>query len=73
MKHIRKSQIAVFLALIMVTALLAACALPVAAPAGGGAAAPAASGQKVKVTYWAHNFMPRVELDKKYIAQFMKL
>ena len=72
MKHIRKSQIAVFLALLVVTALLAACALPVAAPAGGGAAAPAASGQKVKVTYWAHNFMPRVELDKKYIAQFMK-
>ncbi|MCX6050067.1 MAG: extracellular solute-binding protein [Chloroflexi bacterium] len=72
MMHLRKSKFALLFALFMVTALLVACGVPVA-PAGGGAAAPAAaSGQKIKVSYWAHNFEPRVALDKKYIEQFMK-
>ena len=48
MTHLRKSKFAVLFALLMVTALLAACGVPVApAAGGGGAAAPAAaSGQK---------------------------
>ena len=74
MSYIRRSQMAMWLALLMVTVLLAGCGLPVAAPAGGDAApAPAAAaGEKVTVTYWAHNHEPRVELDKKYIAAFME-
>lgn len=58
------------LILAVVAALMAACAAPGVAPAGGGAAAPA--GAKVKVVYWAHNFEPRVALDEKYIAEFME-
>jgi len=74
MSKIHRSKIVMLFALLVTVALLAACGVPVAAPAGGGAQAPAAaaSGQKVKVTYWAHNFEPRVTLDKKYIEQFMK-
>lgn len=58
------------MALLVIAALLVACAPPVApgAPAAGQAQ-PAA---KVKVVYWGHNFEPRVELDKKYIAKFME-
>lgn len=58
------------LILAVVAALMAACAAPGVAPAGGGASAPA--GAKVKVVYWAHNFEPRVALDEKYIAEFME-
>jgi len=64
------SQGYLMLAILVVVALLVACAPPVAAPA-----APAAQPQpvqKVKVVYWAHNFPPRAELDKKYIAEFME-
>jgi multiple sugar transport system substrate-binding protein len=35
-------------------------------------AAPAAPAEKIKVVYWGHDFTPRVELDKKYIAKFME-
>jgi multiple sugar transport system substrate-binding protein len=42
------------------------------APAAAQENAPAAPAQKVTVVYWAHDFMPRVELDKKYIAEFME-
>lgn len=44
---------------------------PASAPAGEGAA-PAAPAEKITVVYWAHDFTPRVELDKKYIAEFME-
>jgi len=54
-------------------ALLAACApvTPGGAPAAGGSAAAPAQ-QAITVSYWAHQFDPRVALDKMYIAQFMK-
>ncbi|MXZ42500.1 MAG: extracellular solute-binding protein [Caldilineaceae bacterium SB0666_bin_21] len=29
--------------------------------------------EQVTVVYWGHNFTPRVELDEKYIAEFMEL
>src|SRR5437867_2405695 len=68
-------------------ALLAACgqAAPTAAPAATkpaeapaakptvAAAAPAqAGGAKVKINYWSHGFMPRIELDKKYFPEFQQ-
>ncbi len=70
-----RQRFAIPLVLSIVLAVLVACVAPAAAPSGGAAqsgqqAAP--SGQKVKVTYWAHNFEPRVTLDKKYIAEFMQ-
>lgn len=65
----RRSSLQMLLALLVVVTVLAACVAPGAAPAGGSAAT---GGEKVKVVYWAHNFEPRVELDKKYIAQFME-
>ena len=57
--------------LVAVLAVLAACVAPGMNP-GAESAPAAASGSKVKVVYWAHNFEPRVELDKKYIDEFMK-
>mgnify|MGYP000482799883 FL=1 len=68
MLHIRRFR--ALLVLGLVATVLAACVAPGAAPAGGEGAP--AAGQKVTVTYWAHNFDPRVELDKKYIAEFME-
>jgi ABC-type glycerol-3-phosphate transport system substrate-binding protein len=47
---------------------LTACVAPGAAPAGSAAG----GDQKVKVVYWAYDFPPRAELDKKYIEEFMK-
>ncbi|MBV7335217.1 extracellular solute-binding protein [Chloroflexi bacterium TSY] len=55
-----------FVSVLMI--LLTAC-VPVA-PTDG--AAEGTSEGPVKVVYWAHNFEPRVELDKKYIEQFMQ-
>jgi multiple sugar transport system substrate-binding protein len=51
------------LALSVVVALLVAWSLPPSAEAGA---------RKTKVVYWGHNFVPRVELDKKYIAEFLQ-
>ena len=65
----RRSSTGLF-TFLMVVVLLAACVAPGAAPAGDSAAS--SSGEKVKVIYWAHNFEPRVELDKQYIEQFMQ-
>ena len=70
MVSIRRSALVPFVVLTITVLLLAACVVPGAAPSGGGAAGD--SGANVTVTYWAHNFEPRVELDKKYIAQFME-
>ncbi len=58
-------------------AILAACqpvapAAPPAAPKEEEAAPQPAPEQPVQVTYWGHAFMPRVELDKVYIEQFME-
>lgn len=69
MVHRPRSSFTVLFALLALAVLLAACAVPGAAPATGGAAS---SGEKLTVVYWAHEFAPRVELDKKYIAQFME-
>jgi multiple sugar transport system substrate-binding protein len=69
MLHVRHWRLSALLALVLVAAIVAGCVAPGAAP-GGAASAPAA-GQKVTVVYWGHNFTPRVELDKKYIEQFM--
>ena len=66
MRHFRRSAFVLCLTML----LLAACVVPGAAPAGESAAGD--SGANVTVVYWAHNFEPRVELDKKYIAQFME-
>jgi multiple sugar transport system substrate-binding protein len=71
MSYVHRGQLRTMVALMLMVALLAACVAPGAAPSGeAGAAAP--SGQRVTVTYWAHNFEPRVELDNKYIAEFME-
>jgi multiple sugar transport system substrate-binding protein len=68
MLHIRKVFSGGVIALAI--ALLAGCAVPAAAPGGEGAAP--AAGEKITVVYWAHEFAPRVELDNKYIAEFME-
>ena len=65
----RRSSTGLF-TFLMVVVLLTACVAPGAAPASDSAAS--SSGEKVKVVYWAHNFEPRVELDKQYIEQFMQ-
>lgn len=70
MLHMRRWRLSGLLTLLVVVGILAGCVAPAAAP-GGEAAAPAA-GEKITVVYWAHNFEPRVELDKKYIAEFME-
>ncbi len=61
--------------LLFVVPLLIGCAVsvPTTSEAGSEGAAPAEAGEKVTVVYWAHNFTPRVELDEKYIAEFMEL
>jgi len=67
-----KYSIVAVVAALLVT--LAACAVPVApsASSGSSAAANASTGQKIKITFWAHDFKDRVPLDKKYIDEFMK-
>jgi len=65
MRRMNMSRFVVVLLLCMTAALMAGCS--VAAPEAGGAG----SSGKVKVVYWAHDFQPRVALDKKYIEQFM--
>jgi len=57
------SQVYLMLALSVVVALLVAWVLPPSVAAGA---------QKTKVVYWAHNFPPRAELDKKYVAEFLQ-
>jgi multiple sugar transport system substrate-binding protein len=62
-----------FAIIIALTLLAVGCTVAPPATTGQGenqAAAPAA--EKVTVVYWGHDFTPRVELDKKYIAAFMK-
>ena len=70
MSYIRRSASAPLLLLLVTALLLAACVTPGGTPADGAAAG--SSSDNVTVVYWAHNFEPRVELDKKYIAQFME-
>jgi multiple sugar transport system substrate-binding protein len=43
-----------------------------AKPTVAAAKPAAASGAKVKVNYWSHDFKPRVELDKKYFPEFQQ-
>ena len=56
------------LAIILVSALVSGCTAVI--PAGELADA---GPEPVTVVYWAHNFTPRVELDEKYIAEFMEM
>jgi ABC-type glycerol-3-phosphate transport system substrate-binding protein len=61
--------------IVLVVPWLIGCAVsvPGASEAGSAGAVPAETGEKVTVVYWGHNFTPRVELDEKYIAEFMEL
>jgi multiple sugar transport system substrate-binding protein len=70
MLHVHHWRLRLLSAFVVVALALTACVAPGAAPSGA-ADAPAA-GEKITVVYWAHNFEPRVELDKKYIAEFME-
>lgn len=65
----KKRRVGVVLALMAVVALLVSC-VPVATTETGAAGAEPAAGEQIVVTYWAHNFEPRVTLDEKYIAEF---
>ena len=56
------------LAIILVSALVSGCTAVI--PAGELADA---GPEPVIVVYCAHNFTPRVELDEKYIAEFMEM
>ena len=51
--------------------LLTGCAVPVAPVANTTTGEQAATGEKIKVVFWAHEHAPRVPLDEKYIAEFM--
>ncbi|MCB9152109.1 MAG: extracellular solute-binding protein [Caldilineaceae bacterium] len=68
MSALRRLRFVLLLMVSMAAFGVAACVAPGAAPADGSSS----SGSAVTVTYWAHNFEPRVELDQKYIAQFME-
>ena len=68
MSALRRLRFVLLLMVSMAAFGVAACVAPSAAPADGSSS----SGSAVTVTYWAHNFEPRVELDQKYIAQFME-
>ena len=54
------------LAIILISVLLSGCVVPSSEVGDTGP-------EPVTVVYWAHNFTPRVELDEKYIAEFMEL
>ncbi len=54
------------LAIILVSALVSGCVVPSSEVGDTGP-------EPVTVVYWAHNFTPRVELDEKYIAEFMEM
>ncbi|MCB0099628.1 MAG: extracellular solute-binding protein, partial [Caldilineaceae bacterium] len=69
MSALRRLRFVLLLMVSMAAFGVAACVAPGAAPADGSSSS---SGSAVTVTYWAHNFEPRVELDQKYIAQFME-
>ena len=62
------------IAIAAITVFMVACQAPpsASAPKAGTGPAESAAGKKVKVVYWAHDFVPRADLDKKYIAEFMK-
>ena len=65
MVYMRRSKLVTLLGMLVIVVLLVSCVAPGGAPAAGGDGAAAGSGEKVKVVYWAHNFEPRVELDKQ--------
>jgi multiple sugar transport system substrate-binding protein len=56
------------LVFILVTAVVSGCTAIIPSDSAEGDAGP----EPVTVVYWAHNFTPRVELDEKYIAEFME-
>lgn len=67
--------------LLLLALLLMSCVVTTTAPSAPEGAAPAEVAEevapvepqeKVKVVYWGHNFLPRVELDQQYIEKFME-
>ena len=68
-----KSRIYSVLALLVVSAmLLSACAVPVAAPGGDAAAAPAASGEPIELLYMTHNHAQSIPVNEAIIAEFQE-
>ena len=68
-----KSRVHLILALVLVgTMLLSACAVPVAAPTGGDAAAPAASDEPIELLYMTHNHAPSIPVNEAIIAEFQE-
>jgi len=74
MSILYRSKLSIVAVIAVLLATLAACAVPVAPSANtsSSGASNVNTEQKIKVVFWAHNFEPRVTLDKKYIAEFMK-
>lgn len=68
-----KSRVYSLLALLIVGAmLLSACTMPAAAPADGGAAAPAASGETIELLYMTHNHTQSIPVNEAIIAEFQE-
>jgi multiple sugar transport system substrate-binding protein len=57
------------LVFILITAVVSGCTAIIPSDSAEEDAGP----EPVTVVYWAHNFTPRVELDEKYIAEFMEM
>lgn len=69
-----KSRVHSLLALLLVSAmLLSACTMPVAAPTGGDAAAPAASDEPIELLYMTHNHAPSIPINEAAIAEFQEM
>lgn len=67
---VRRLTLPAILVLILLAATVSGCvAIPESQPTEGEGAGP----EPVTVVYWGHNFTPRVELDEKYIAEFMEM
>ncbi len=68
LRSTRTRSLFFLIVLALIGVLLSACV--VEAPAAEDADA---GPEPVTVVYWGHNFTPRVELDEKYIAEFMEM
>jgi len=67
---VKRLTLPAILVLILLAATVSGCvAIPESQPTEVEDAGP----EPVTVVYWGHNFTPRVELDEKYIAQFMEM
>ena len=67
---VKRLTLPAILVLILLAAAVSGCvAIPESQPSEVESAGP----EPVTVVYWGHNFTPRVELDEKYIAEFMEM